>query len=243
VIVPRAHAGEDHRGQAMTEAPDQSIVQPFAPKDYLVLLPALASAIALSYDVGCFLMYGVTFMGFFSLTEHLVFALEALPLALALGMGIPVIVKMIGDMPVVRLPSHWASAKWIFLTLIVGALAGISILVGFWTLGAILIIAMMSLSIKSVSAQISSVSLACAVVAMALYLSVAVGVDGANLQKFVSKRQQTITTTSAEFERILLRSGERGILVFDRTSQQTDFLPWDQIRRVSRKEFRPWIYR
>jgi hypothetical protein len=228
----------------MDKASDEKIEQPFAAKDYVVLLPALASAMALSYDVGCFGPYGVRFMGFFSLTEHLVFALEALPIALVVGTMVPLIVNAIVDTTVVRLPSRRAVVKRVLLSLVVSAVVGISLALGLWTLGIIVFAAFLSLIIKSLPAPVSRVSLACCVAAIALLLSLAVGVDSANLQKFVSKRTQTITTTSAELERILLRSGEKGILVFDRASQTTDFLPWDQIQQISAKaNGRPWIYR
>jgi len=62
---------------------DKTIDATFAPKDYLVLLPLLASAIALTYDVCYFSAFDVTYFTFFSLSEHIVFALQALPFCVA----------------------------------------------------------------------------------------------------------------------------------------------------------------
>jgi hypothetical protein len=43
--------------------------------------PLLASSLAITYDVGFFFGTGIAFFSFFSLSEHLVFALLSLPLA------------------------------------------------------------------------------------------------------------------------------------------------------------------
>lgn len=49
----------------------------------LVLYPIIVSAIAVSFDVGTFISVGLSWFSFFSLAEHLLFAVEALPIALA----------------------------------------------------------------------------------------------------------------------------------------------------------------
>jgi hypothetical protein len=56
----------------MNDKPDQKSDGVLSPKDYLVLLPALASAIALTYDVGYFFALDVSYFTFFSLSEHIV---------------------------------------------------------------------------------------------------------------------------------------------------------------------------
>jgi hypothetical protein len=44
--------------------------------------PLLASSLAITYDVGFFVGVGIGFFSFFSLSEHLVFALQSLPFAI-----------------------------------------------------------------------------------------------------------------------------------------------------------------
>jgi hypothetical protein len=47
------------------------------PKEALVLIPLIGSVLALTYDVGYFYGIDINFFTFFSVTEHLVFAIEA----------------------------------------------------------------------------------------------------------------------------------------------------------------------
>src|ERR1700674_1113727 len=55
----------------------------------IILVPLLASALALSYDVGYFYGVDIHYFSVFSLSEHTGFALEALPFSLAgLAMGV-----------------------------------------------------------------------------------------------------------------------------------------------------------
>src|SRR4051812_36996300 len=50
-------------------------------KEYLVAIPILGTGSALTFDVGYFYGIDINFFTIFSLPEHLVFALEAAPLA------------------------------------------------------------------------------------------------------------------------------------------------------------------
>src|SRR5687768_16252981 len=49
-----------------------------------IVLPAAATLLAISYDVGYFIGIDLRFFTFFSLSEHIVFALVALPLIILL---------------------------------------------------------------------------------------------------------------------------------------------------------------
>jgi hypothetical protein len=51
---------------------------------FYALIPLLGAGIALTYDVGYFWTIGISFFTLFSLSEHIVFALQAFPLALVL---------------------------------------------------------------------------------------------------------------------------------------------------------------
>jgi hypothetical protein len=65
---------------------DTSVIPPKADsefsKEILVAVPVLGSAIAISYDVGYFYGLDIKLFTLFSIAEHIVFALEALPFAL-----------------------------------------------------------------------------------------------------------------------------------------------------------------
>jgi hypothetical protein len=57
-------------------------------KEWLVLLPLLGSTLALTFDVGYFTALQINFFSFFSISEHIVFALEVLPAAIAASISI-----------------------------------------------------------------------------------------------------------------------------------------------------------
>jgi hypothetical protein len=58
-------------------------------KELLVLLPVFGSALAITFDVGFFYGLGISYFTLFSLSEHIVFALEALPFGLLAALILP----------------------------------------------------------------------------------------------------------------------------------------------------------
>jgi hypothetical protein len=48
-------------------------------KDFLTFVPLLATALAIFYDVGYFYGFDLNYFSFFTLNEHIVFALQVLP--------------------------------------------------------------------------------------------------------------------------------------------------------------------
>src|SRR4051812_23785803 len=61
----------------------------FSAKDFFVLIPLVGTTLAALYEVGFFYGIGISYFTLFSLSEHIVFALTALPLALGLALGLP----------------------------------------------------------------------------------------------------------------------------------------------------------
>jgi hypothetical protein len=60
-------------------------------KEIAVLVPVFGSTIAVTYDVGFFWGLDINYFTLFSLTEHLVFAIEALPFALGLSFALSIL--------------------------------------------------------------------------------------------------------------------------------------------------------
>jgi hypothetical protein len=52
-------------------------------KDFAVIAPILGSALCATFDVGYFWGVDINFFNAFSLTEHIVFSIQAIPIALA----------------------------------------------------------------------------------------------------------------------------------------------------------------
>src|SRR6266853_6251880 len=65
-------------------------------RELLVLLPVVGSAIAITYDVGYFTALDINFFTVFTISEHIAFALEILPLAI-LATVILVIAPIVWD--------------------------------------------------------------------------------------------------------------------------------------------------
>jgi hypothetical protein len=62
---------------------EEEAVAKWSLKDALIVIPFLASALALTWEVGYFTRIKGGAFGLFSIAEHLTFALQALPIALA----------------------------------------------------------------------------------------------------------------------------------------------------------------
>src|SRR3979409_2359319 len=62
------------------DAPEKEAA--WAIKDALIVIPFLASAVALTWEVGFFLTIKGSAFGLFTISEHITFALQALPLAM-----------------------------------------------------------------------------------------------------------------------------------------------------------------
>jgi hypothetical protein len=97
------------RSQELAEGRPISLgLTPAELKDYapvITVVPIVASGFAVAYNVGFFLAYDISWLPFFSLSEHVVFALRALPVAIAAS-----VVFMIG---VIEGSVFWYRALWI----------------------------------------------------------------------------------------------------------------------------------
>jgi hypothetical protein len=65
----------------VTTGADDELQQRLSPKDFVIYVPLFGSALAISWEIGSFVPIGGSAFGTFSLTEHIAFALQALPLA------------------------------------------------------------------------------------------------------------------------------------------------------------------
>jgi hypothetical protein len=58
-------------------------------KDLAILIPLVGIVLAVTYDVGFFYGIGIEYFTLFSLQEHILFALQAIPTAFALAFAVP----------------------------------------------------------------------------------------------------------------------------------------------------------
>ena len=91
-------------------------------KDFLVLVPLLAAGVALTFDVGYFSGIDINLFTLFTSSEHIVFALEALPLALLFVFFVAVMIFYGADEAdnVTRKSTiQWITIQWIMGTVLV----------------------------------------------------------------------------------------------------------------------------
>jgi hypothetical protein len=94
---------------------------------YIPYYPLIAATIAVSFDVGCFYAIDISFFTLFSLSEHIVFALEALPIALIILLLITIILPAMLSRSLPNRPSTVATSTQkviaiVVLVILLGAL-------------------------------------------------------------------------------------------------------------------------
>jgi hypothetical protein len=81
----------------MATPPDEHFGTRFLSEKYLPYLSLLGGAIALTFDVGCFYAIGISFFTMFSLSEHILFSVQALPIVIVLLVIFVMAVALIGS--------------------------------------------------------------------------------------------------------------------------------------------------
>lgn len=225
-------------------------------KELLVLLPVVGSAIAITYDVGYFTALDINFFTVFTISEHVAFALEVLPLAI-LATVLLVITPIAWDRGrrsgrEERHREITAGAKtkfyksWFFWigilypTWIVGLVyfyrsASLIAVLVLYILAMVLIKWFAIYLLLRPLVWIGASSFAC------LTLSFAIGMDVATSYRNSSRFDYTIKTNDAELKAKVVRSGERGLLFHEEGSKQLLLLPWSEIKRVNSS--RPGVLR
>jgi hypothetical protein len=220
----------------MTEQLNQKPDGIFALKDYLVLFPAIASAIAITYDVGYFSAFDLSYFSFFTLSEHIVFALQALPAALAGTMAVLMTVNLwiarvrplkIKAAPLVR-------AVLIGVALVAMLLAFLFIYFGQLLLSILAASTGSFLALKHYEAS-PRIILASSLV-MVLLITWGIGFQLGDLRKLAPRQTHLVTTASGELEVTVIRAGETGILFYHRGADEVGFVRWDTIKSIATKQ-------
>jgi hypothetical protein len=225
-------------------------------KELAVFVPVLGTAIAITYDVGFFWGLDINYFTLFSLTEHLVFALEALPIALSLSFvstALFVTFKVADQRDNEKIAREMLSLtaqeqlEWLREEMARrrrSALmwAGISLA---WTIAASFISALLSLIVLVVCVALYTVGLvfytnilrspfmvATYGVVVSLLTTFAVGIDVQ--ERFVrrGKVAHTVSLEDSELKGRIVRAGDRGILFYEPGSQEITFVRWEAVKRI-----------
>jgi hypothetical protein len=225
--------------------------EPWQIKESLIVVPLLASALALTWEVGFFLRIKGSAFGFFNVSEHITFALQALPIALVVS------IMIVGQafqfalidryvFPKIRSSRTFqAIKKWNVL-----AVAYFAIAVG---VGVELLYPPPSITVLVLAAIVTAIFTATAVLPRifkerivvatvgllsSFLITFALGIDTAR-NEIKSERPLNkieIGEKGKPSEGVLnvrvIRSGDRGILYFDPRKQEFALIPWEAVKRI-----------
>jgi hypothetical protein len=220
---------------------------------YLAYIPLLGAAVAVTFDVGYFFALNWSFFTLFSLSEHILFAIQAFPIALVV-----ILLGLIGAGIILNAPS-WPSPA---APVNPQTLHGIK-LVGAYVILALLVLAPFSLfsyllystpiltpllietfiflgGLVFIPDPYKRVFIAATAVVFVLTFSFFVGylfsasaIISADPNNFFQLEVGTINLKNgATINGRIIRSGERGVLIYDQVSDRLRFLLWQGISSI-----------
>ena len=212
-------------------------------KDYLLLVPTLATGLAIIYELGSFYPLGTVAFSLFSITDHLLWALQMLPYSLIVvgGSIIAIVVYEAihstakgSSLEKTSSPETKSRARR-YLSKLLNFCIGVAFLAyGVHDRsGTLIVIGIFGLAIfctpKSPKLK-PAVMMAAALFVVCVVF--ALGFDGT--------RRALNGTTPARFEfsggdvrnLVLVRSGDHALLLFDRDLQQFMFVKLDELKRI-----------
>lgn len=223
-------------------------------KDIIAIAPFLGTALAITYDVGFFLGIGMAYFTMFTLSEHIVFALEALPFALIMIASIPVCLYAASGLQSMTkrvIPDSTGeddteeekkqnvlALRSGFVTICVLLIGTAFALVGHFMDSAMAMMAGGVLLGMLLLVQIGApfeVAAIGSIFAGTFLLTLGLAVDTGRHTFKTTTSTHTLETTSGAIQGLLIRSGERGILFFDRQNGDVVFIRWDGISRIKTK--------
>jgi hypothetical protein len=222
-------------------------------KDVLIAAPVLISAVAISFDVGYFLGLDLNYFTLFSLSEHILFAFEALPLAFVLfGMFIPWYAPLFApretgvasDDPTINLVAseqkslwsrivNWIHSKYVLeIGTVLFALVSEYFFEGRGTVVSIVLLAILLIR-RSAIWFVANPVVAASYAAICLMVLVnAVGYDIAKTYVKGDTPLESASIDNVERHGRLIRAGERGILFYDTGTHDVSFFKWDAVKWI-----------
>jgi hypothetical protein len=216
-------------------------------KEFLVALPVLGSALAITFDVGYFTALDINYFNIFSISEHITFALEVLPTALGISI-LTIVVPMTAQygrdharahaekerqigksIPFYKQGIFWFTVVWLIWNLF---------LIWRWPsyfLGVIAVAFVIAIALTTLIPKyfIRPPVLAATAIVVSLGVAFAIGLDAAISYRKSVVFPSAVTTVDGEMKAKIVRSGERGLLFYEESSNRLVLLPWREIKRVT----------
>jgi hypothetical protein len=218
-------------------------------KDAVLFIPAAATLLAVSYDVGYFVEIDLQFFTFFSLGEHIVFALMVLPLVLALLFVTLLIIALaqavVGWLDRILLPilppkpqptppdwkrpSTWI-ALFVLLTLMALLLGYVIYLATVTQLGAPLVGGLV-FALCVVAVRTQSLFVWVLVARGVFAVAVVLGSDFSRMHRAGGNPKNLIVDGQGVRGEIV-RSGERGVLFYDSEAKAYRMVRWTDLKEI-----------
>jgi hypothetical protein len=200
----------------------------FSLKDFVVMVPAVASALALCWEVGSFLPIGGAAFSYFSITEHIAFAVPALPFAIVTAFsGYAGFLMRRSKAAGKGKLTFWIVFLVVFILSAVGAYVARTAL-----FGALAFTAFLGLMVKLfASREIWRKATLAAGLMCLMAWALAYGVDFTR-GRLNEEGSAEIVVAEGTVRAVMFRAGERGVLLYDRARHRFQFLKWDAVRSV-----------
>ena len=217
-------------------------------KEWLIALPVLGSALAVTYDVGYFWGLNINFFTVFSISEHITFALQVIPLALfvsSFAFVAPMAMQHGRErgraLALAQLKSgksrafykdraNWFAGIWLLVMICI---------VWYWpdrSLNWVTLIAyLVGLGLTELVPTyfIRWFVLIAFTTFVAFCAVFAAGFDTANGYRKSDKFSYTVTTEQGDnLKAKVVRSGEHGLLFYEESTKHLVLLPWSKIKKV-----------
>jgi hypothetical protein len=218
----------------------------WALKDAMVAIPFLASGLALTWEVGFFLRIKGSAFGLFSITEHITFALQALPFAMVaavifVGCAVYYEVFSITVGPNLRrMPIEQINAlnrRWLAAVVVVCILCAVGSRFMPFRSVTILVACALYASIYGLVVLTPTVLSRKMTTTIAMLFSMfiftfAVGIDIAQNELESDRPLNVIETGRGYFSVRILRTGDKGVLYFDPKKESFGLLRWDDVKSI-----------
>lgn len=211
-------------------------------KEMLLVAPAVGTVLAFTFEVGNFVGIDRTWFSVFSLSEHISFALDALPVALTVGVAVVAFLAIRESRAAPLFSKEWTSRIVTIVALLgIGGLLAVGagllfeptrnlaygFLYCFFTLFFFLAFYRF---VQTPLLRIAFIAIS------SLLLTFAFGVlTGWTDMRREPKRPSTVQLDGSEMRGLVLRAGERGVLFRESGAKTIHLLKWDSIKKLSRQ--------
>jgi hypothetical protein len=218
-----AAAVDPREGKQMGETKENAV----SITTLLTAVPIVGVILAIMYDLGYFGFVDASLFTLFSWSDHIVFALQAVLVAV-------VIAAILGwslsaftfDTPLNEQPKR---RLW-FLVVLFSAFAVLSALNTAFDMGLLwFMMAVIAVCAIYLKVRLAGVLISYSVMLLALAYGNGYYDAKAALR---SPAGQTLFTTDGQITGNVFRSGERGMLFFDTATRKVNFLRWDEVKRL-----------